>query len=154
MISNLGAGFDASIQATGKVRKNQIGFSLISLSLLPIIFVLYKLGLPPYINVIVMVFLTILTLLFQIYIMKELTGFQIKEYTKQTIVPSLTSTICICVILFPNRWVMPNRMVATIFFLSISVVLTIFTTYLFGMNKTEKTIIYNFIKIKVLKKIQ
>lgn len=154
MISNLGAGFDASIQATGKVRKNQIGFSLISLSLLPIIFVLYKLGLPPYINVIVMVFLTILTLLFQIYIMKELTGFQIKEYTKQTIVPSLTSTICICVILFPIRWVMPHRMVATIFFLSISVVLTIFTTYLFGMNKTEKTIIYNFIIIKVLKKIQ
>lgn len=67
MVSNLGAGFDAIIQATGKVRKNQIGYSIINLALLPIIYVLYKIGLPPYVNVIVMVFLTLFTLLFQIY---------------------------------------------------------------------------------------
>ena len=42
MISNLGAGFDACIQATGNIRKNQIGYSIINLTTLPLIYILYS----------------------------------------------------------------------------------------------------------------
>lgn len=72
MITNLSAGFDASIQATGKVKKNQIGYSLINFSLIPLMFIFYRLGMPPYTNVIIMVGLALLTLVFQCWIMSEL----------------------------------------------------------------------------------
>ena len=153
MVSNLGAGFDASIQATGKVKKNQMGYSLIGLSLLPIIFILYKLGCPPYINVIVMVLLTIATLVFQIYIMKELTSFSISEYIKQTLIPSLSSTAAVVLMLLPIRYFFPHTMVATFLFLGVSVVFTVLTIFYFGMNKNEQTIIKNLIRTKVLKKV-
>lgn len=152
MINNLGAGFDASIQATGKVRKNQIGYSLIGLALLPIIFMLYKFGFPPYINVIVMVLLTIATLIFQIYIMNGLTNFNMSEYIKNTLIPSLTSTSVTVLILLPVRYVCPHTTIFTFFFLTVSVLLTVLSVFFFGMNKNEQIIIRNLIRTRVLRK--
>lgn len=151
MVSNLGAGFDASIQATGKIRKNQIGYSLIGLSILPIIFILYKLGFPPYVNVIVMVLLTIATLIFQIFIMKELTNFKIYEYVYQTIFPSLNSTFIAVLILVPFKFIWPNNSVYSFFFIFLSVIVTIITIFFLGMSKKERGLVRNFISNKINK---
>lgn len=151
MVSNLGAGFDASIQATGKIRKNQIGYSLIGLSLLPILLILYKLGFPPYVNVIVMVLLTIATLIFQIFIMKELTNFKIHEYVYQTIFPSLKSTFIAVLILVPFKFIWPNNSVYSLFFIILSVIVTIITIFFLGMSKKERGLVRNFISKKIYK---
>ena len=151
MVGNLGAGFDASIQATGKIRKNQIGYSLIGLSILPIIFILYKLGFPPYVNVIVMVLLTIATLIFQIFIMKELTNFKIYEYVYQTIFPSLNSTFIAVLILVPFKFIWPNNSVYSFFFIFLSVIVTIITIFFLGMSKKERGLVRNFISNKINK---
>ncbi len=151
MVSNLGAGFDASIQATGKVRKNQIGYSLINLSLLPIIFLLYKMGLPPYINVIVMVLLTICTLVFQIHIMTRLTSFSLSEYYKRTLLPSLMSTLLSFAPLVPVRLVFIHSYMGTFIFLIIAAIWTMFSIYIAGMNKREKELIILFVSSKICK---
>lgn len=143
MISNLSAGFDASIQATGKVRKNQIGYSLVNLALLPIVFILYKVGFPPYINVVVMAVLTIITLVFQIYIMTELTAFKVKEYFKITVVPSLLSTILILLPLVPLRLLFIHKSFDTFVYIVIAVVWTCFSIYFWGILQSEKLIIRN-----------
>jgi len=154
MVSNLGAGFDATIQATGKIRKNQIGYSLIGLSLLPIIFVLYKLGFPPYINVIVMVFLTFLTLVFQFYILKELTSFEISEYLKQTISPCLSSTMTICLVLSLMKLIIPHDSVlSSLLFLVFCVLLTVTTIYYLGLNCREKSLVVDWVSSIFIKKV-
>lgn len=150
MVSNLGAGFDASIQATGKVRKNQIGYSLIGLVLLPIIFILYKIGFPPYINVIVMVLLTIVTLVFQIFLMKELTSFKITDYIQQTLIPSLKSTVGVVFILLPIKYICPHDMTYSCLFLVFSAIVTVLTIFFFGMNRGERMVIRNIFFDKVL----
>lgn len=152
MVSNLGAGFDASIQATGKVRKNQIGYSLINLALLPIIWVLYKEGFPPYINVIVMVFLTLCTLIFQIGIMAELTSFKVKEYLKLTIKPSLLSTLVAITPLALVRLLFRHSLWATLIFLSIAVPWTCASIYIAGISKSEKQLIDGFVRNKIFKR--
>ena len=154
MISNLSAGFDASIQATGKVRKNQIGYSLINLVLLPIVFILYKVGFPPYINVVVMVVLTIITLVFQIYIMTELTAFKVKEYLKITIVPSLLSTILALLPLVPLRMLFIDKSFATIVYIVIAVMWTCFSIYFFGILQSEKLIIRNIVNYTIRNKLK
>lgn len=151
MVSNLGAGFDASIQATGKIRKNQIGYSVIGLSILPCIFILYKLGFPPYINVIVMLLLTIVTLVFQIIIMKELTNFKTYDYIRQTLFPSLKSTFIAFLILVPVKYIWPQNSISSFFFILFSVIVTVITIISFGMTKKEISLVGNYIKKKVFK---
>ncbi len=143
MISNLGAGFDASIQATGKLKKNQIGYSIINLSLLPIIFVMYKIGLPPYINVIIMALLTLLTLIFQIGIMKELTNFSVKTYIDITIKPALSSTLLSLIVLLPLSFLYPHNILGTIIFLMVGIIWTVISIFLIGINKNEKMALKN-----------
>lgn len=93
LVACLNSGFDALIQASGKIRKNQIGYSLINISLIPIIYVLYKLGCPCYVNVLVMIALSAATILFQCYIMKGISKFQIRAYLQATILPSVLTAI-------------------------------------------------------------
>ena len=152
MVSNLGAGFDASIQATGKIRKNQIGYSIINLSLLPIIYILYKLEAPPYVNVICMVILTFVVLVFQVYIMMELTSFNLSKYIKQTILPSLTSTIIAIIPLLLIKSMIPASTTAQLVLFAVAFIWTCTSIIIFGLNNGEKNIIITTIKRR-LKKI-
>ena len=147
MISNLGAGFDASIQSTGKIRKNQIGYSLINLALLPIVFVLYKLGFPPYVNVICMALLSIVTLVFQIGIMKDLTKFSVKTYIRTTIEPSFLSTILTLLPLLLIKLILPDSTLMTILYITISFGWSVLSIYFAGLDVNEKGIISNKIKL-------
>jgi O-antigen/teichoic acid export membrane protein len=147
MISNLGAGFDASIQSTGKIRKNQIGYSLINLALLPLVFVLYKLGFPPYVNVICMALLSIITLVFQIGIMMDLTKFSLKTYINTTIKPSFLSTILSVLPLLLIKVTLPDSIIITVLYITISFGWTLVSIYVAGLDINEKEIISNKIKL-------
>lgn len=148
LVSNLGAGFDASIQATGKIRKNQIGYCLINLSLLPIMYIMYKMGFPAYVNVVVMVLLSIITVIFQCHIMATISSFSLKEYFRLTIMPSLKVVIGSAPALYVFHFFIPQGNIATMLFMTGGVVWTLTAVYLWGTNEEEKNIIKKlFIKL-------
>ena len=145
MVENLGSGFNASIQASGNIRKNQIGYSVINLSLIPIIFILYKMGLPPYINAIVMIFLTFCTLIFQCFIMKGLTSFSFQTYFKVTVLPALKTvalafipSYIITMFFGTNTW-------AIVVNLAIVLIWTVFSIFVTGTKKSEKEAVLGYI---------
>jgi len=151
MIGNLRTGFDASIQATGKIRLNQIGYSVINLSLLPIMFIAYKLGFPPYANVIIMIVLTIVTVSFQCWIMRTLTGFKYSEYIYGTVLPALYSTVLTFVpLLLLDYFSTPNLSFLTIIKVGVGILWAIISVYLCGINSREKVVIHKIVG-KVLK---
>jgi O-antigen/teichoic acid export membrane protein len=138
LIACLNSGFDALIQASGKIRKNQVGYSIINISLLPIIYILYKAGSPCYINVYVMLFLTSLTIIFQGYILKGLSNFSTKEYFRMTVYPCLkvllVSSIILCLIFInPSNGIMP-----LIYNTIISFAWVFAMAYVVGLDKNEK----------------
>lgn len=138
MVSNLGSGFDASIQASGKIRKNQIGYTIINLSLIPIIYALYYWGLPPYTNAIVMIFLTLSTVSFQCYIMKCITSFSYERYLKATILPAfVTSVVAFTPAIVISEFF--DRSTSSVI-INLIVVLgwTIFSIYFVGIKKSER----------------
>lgn len=151
LIAGLGAGFDASIQASGKVKKNQIGYTIINLSIIPIVYILYRIGLPAYMNVVVGVILTIITLFFQAYIMHELTEFNYKEYWIKTILPSIYTTMVAFIPMFGIRLIIGDSVSTVLCFALGSVVWTSVVVYLLGMNKREKEGVISFIKNKIVK---
>ena len=155
LISNFGAGFDASIQATGKVRKNQIGYSLINLALLPAMYIAYKLfGAPVYANMIIMIVCTIITLLFQIYIMRQLTSFDLKIYLGQTVVPCLASIALAIVPLYYIRDWFGDSISSFVAFCTISEVYIGSVIFLVGLKKNERHMLWNYFDKKVLKRFK
>lgn len=151
MVTNLNAGFDASIQASGRIKNNQIGYCLINLSLLPILYILYSIGFPPYINVIIMIFCSVIFLVFQCTIMKKISAFSISNYIKVTLLPSLLTTVlAICPLFFIYRWAnqcVSNTIIAAI----LCVIWTTTSIYILGFNSSEKTLIKNFVLSKIIK---
>lgn len=150
MISNLSSGFDASIQATGKIKAYQIGYSVIYLSLLPIIYVAYKLGAPVYANVIVNVVLTFVVLLFQIYMMMRLTKFSLKEYWKDTLWPSLLTTFVAIIPLLLVRLFQPEgSMSFEIVFFVLSLCWGALCTFVLGLSRKERGLLLIFVRAKL-----
>ena len=152
LISNLGAGFDASIQATGRIRKNQIGYTLINLVLLPAMYIAYKLGAPVYANMIIMIICTIITLLFQIYIMRQLTNFDLKIYIGQTVIPCMASIALTILPWYYVRDLFGESIPSFIAFCTISEVYIVFVILFAGLKKNERHMLWNYFDKKVLKR--
>lgn len=148
MVSNLGSGFDASIQASGKIRKVQIGYSIINLSIIPIVYFLYKFGMPAYTSVIVGVFLTAFTIIFEATIMREQTGFTYRDYLKKTILPTLYSTLLSFIPMIGFRILFIDRM-NSIWLIIISVLWTSFITFFVGININERDGVLSYLKHKI-----
>lgn len=149
MISNLRSGFDASIQATGKIKKNQIGYTIINLSIIPIVYILYIIGLPAYINVIVAVILTIVTVIFQAFIMRELTNFTFREYWEKTLYLSILATIFAIVPMLILRNYIADNVYMIMGFALIATIWSCIAVLFSGINLSEREKIFSFIKKKV-----
>ncbi len=148
-VTVLGSGFDPCIQSTGNIRNNEIGYGLINLALLPIIYILYKMGSPAYVNVIIMPFLTILTRVFQIFILKRQTEFNVKQYVRFSLVPSILTLIIaiIPLVLLRSHW--GSGSFNTIMFVALSGLWTCFVVWIIGLNRREREQIIGFVKKKV-----
>lgn len=149
MISNLRSGFDASIQATGKIKKNQIGYTIINLSIIPIVYILYIIGLPAYINVIVAVILTIVTVIFQAFIMRELTAFTFRDYWAKTLFPSLITSLCAFVPLILLRFYINDNSYFVCVFIITAIIWSVISIFLFGITKNERVQIILYVNKKL-----
>ena len=145
----LGSGFDPCIQSTGNIRNNEIGYGLINLTLLPIIYILYKLGSPPYVNVVVAPILSLATRSFQILILKKQTDFQFARYLNDSIVPSFVTLIVAIIPLYCMRIVIGHSLLQTLFFVVIAGVWTSLAVWMVGIKENERRMLLSFIKTKL-----
>ena len=143
LIWTLSAGFDSCIQATGNIKENQIGYCIINLSILPVTYVLFKIGFPPYTNLVVMIILTLVTLLFQCYIMNKISVFNIFIYSRVVLLPAF---ITACVVFIPLYILSSIISVNVLVSLPISLVWTVVCVYVFGLSKHERELIILLVK--------
>lgn len=108
-------------------------------------------GCPPYANVIVLPFLSLLTRIFQIYIMKRQTDFKFTTYFKKSIVPSFSTLIVAVIPLFALRLLWGHSIMQTIEIIIIGVCWTAFSIWLVGIKKDEKQMLLFFLRTKLTK---
>lgn len=152
LINCLSSGFDASIQASGKVKKNQIGYSLLNISLLPIVWIMYYMGLPVYSNVLAMILITILTVIFQCWIMQGQSLFKYRDYWNKTIRPSLYVTVLSVLPLMMLRLLLGTGIVSCVIFIGASIMWTSLSVYMVGLSNVEKHKIKEMVINKINKK--
>lgn len=152
LVGCVSSGFDASIQATGKVRKNQIGYSVINLLLLPIVWVMYSFGMPPYSNVIAMICLTVITVVFQCWIMRGITSFRFCDYFVYTLRPSFFVLCLSLVPLYCLRQVIGSGLLWCIGFILLSTLWIGVGILLVGLTKGERVKITQFVMNKIVER--
>lgn len=149
LVSNLGAGMTACIQATGKIRTNQVGYSVINLSILPVIFILYGIGAPIYCNVIVMIALTFITTVFQIYLMTKLTVFEVGRYVRCSLVPSLAAVTLCCILTAALRGLIPcDTVISTLTFCAISAIVMAVCACFIGLSSRERKTVAGLLRLR------
>jgi O-antigen/teichoic acid export membrane protein len=153
LVSSLESGFDATIDATGNIRKTKTVFSLLFLSTLPLVYVLYKLNFPPYTIAFLAIIGEIIFLIVQTRILTALTNFKTADYFSKTIMPVALVTVLIIPQYF-LRFVFGEGIFNLFGITLVSLILTIITIYIVGLNKEEKTTIQtNVVKIPIIKRV-
>ncbi len=153
LICCLESGFDAAIDSTGNIKKTKIYFNIITISTLPIIYVLYYFGFPPFTLTIVAIVAEIVFLNVQLKILQNLLNLNIQHYFRKTIIP-VGNVVAITLPQIYLRTLIDQSFLSTIIFSSISVILTFFTILFFGLNSKERSVVLvqlNNIKQKYIK---
>lgn len=146
LIRCLGAGFDSSIQATGKIKPFQIFYSIAYIMVLPISFLLYTLHSPVYIILICTIISAICILIFQIIYLSKITKFDPYFYLKNTVLKCFYVTL-LSLPLLGFSFINCNSLLVFFISSSISLICLLINIYYFGCNKKEKIIIKKVIKI-------
>lgn len=149
MVGNLKSGFDASIQATGKIKKNQIGYTFINLSIIPIVYFLYAIGLPAYMNAFAAIILNVATIVYQAFIMRELTTFTFRDYLNKTLYPSFIATICAFVPMLFLRCYLGENVYIVVSFALVATIWSCIAVFFCGINKNERERAFSFINKKM-----
>lgn len=136
-----------AIQATGNIKKFQIGISVLMLLELPMAYILLYLGYPPY-SVMYPTLLTYtIAIFFRFYLIKRMIpSYSFRYYIFHILVP--------CSIVFLLCWItchhicqyFETNFIAIVQTSLISITTTLIIVFLFGMNKYERMFIMKYIK--------
>lgn len=145
MIDCIAASLTTTAHATGKIKKFQLVTGCLFLSILPISYVLLKLGNPPQITHYVNIVISIIVLVLQVYMVSRLVSFSKIDFTKQVIVPIITVSIVASVLPIIIYMNLDNKLIRFVIVCVVSMLSTLITIYFVGMNVKERQYIARFI---------
>ncbi len=134
-----------SIFATGIIKRYQLVVSAVYFSDLIIVYILFKLGYPPVTCMIVKAAISFLVIFVRLFFTgKEVEGFSRLKYCRFALTPCFLSaliTIVLSMPLFIMVTAVWQKIVVTLF----AIIVSIISTYLIGLNKTERKSVKEFI---------
>lgn len=150
MIMTLSTSLYTLAIATGDIKNYQIVVGSLSISCFFITYVLYRLGSPVEVAYYVSMAVNILILFARIFIVSGLTGISINLFLslvlKRVLIVSLAVLIGAysCSFLFPQE-----TLLDAILSVLLSILVVLFSIYFFGLSKSEKSYLLNYIKAKM-----
>lgn len=137
------------VHATGIVRKYQMFVGVFTLFTLPITYLLFKFGYPPYVAFVVLIIIYVLAYIPRLIIVRNQLNISINEYITQVI--AKTMLVSAMSVLLPSLVIYSMdigliRMIVTTLVSLVSILLTI---YIFGINKEERIVAISFLKNKI-----
>lgn len=123
----------AIVHATGKMKTFQIVNGFLSLIIVPIVYVLFKIGCPPVSAFYVTLTVSLLILLARMIIMKKLVAFSIKNYLMKVMLYCFVVVLCSIMLSFVTQLFVQNEIVNLILYSLIAIIAVL----LFGIKKSE-----------------
>ncbi len=137
-----------SVKATGKIKTYEVVVGGLMIMILPISYVVLKLGYPPYAVFIVHLFIEIIAQVFRVWITKRLIGFSIKQFFNSVILRiMLVSVIAVTIPLLVHNS-LDNSIISFIIVCVTSILFTCLVILIFGLTQGERNMIFG--KIRML----
>ena len=129
-----------AIGATGKVERYQVWVSLILLIEIPIVYLLFKLGMNPVWAFVVNLTISIIAYLYRLVYIRKYVNYELKVYFRTVISPCIkVSILSIPVPIILNY--LCASIPTIIMSIFCSVIISCMTIYLIGLNKSEKNFV-------------
>jgi len=140
-----------SAQASGKIKVYQSVVGGLLLFILPISYLLLKLGLPPQTTLCVSISISIIALFTRLMIIRNLISLSIKEFLKSVLVPILLVSVLSIVFPFIIKLSL-NQEILRFFSVCISSVISVtITIYFLGLKKEERFFMKNKVRLFTIK---
>lgn len=151
LINSLENPLTALVQATGNIRKYEVFVGAITLLVLPISYILYKLGFSPEIAYYIQIGLCIIALFVRLYILRELFSFKVSLYLNKVLFIILLVLIVAIIPPLVISFLWDDNTWFNFIMISIICVLSVLcSVYFIGLESSEK----KWMKEFILKKIQ
>ncbi len=137
IIESLSSGIPAVIQATGKIKFFMLIIGLISLLGLPVAYILFKLGYPPYTILVIYVVTAIANIVVGQILLKYIINFNVLLFLKTSYL-KVFYVFCIIAPLFFIRDIFPTGLARFILFSIFAVGWLLLAIYFAGLEKKEK----------------
>ena len=129
------------IHATGKVKTYQMVYSVLITSILPISWVVLKLGGNPSSVFVVSLMMTIINQIVSLFIVRKVFEYSIKEYVKAVIIPCAIISVLLPIVPFLITKYMETSFLRLAVVCALDIILTIAISYAFALNSSEKNMV-------------
>ena len=138
------------IQANGSIKKYTIYVESITILNIPICWILFKLGFPPFVLFVVMILLCIFAHVMRLIHLKAASAsFSYKKYAISFVAPSIIITLVATISAGIIYLQMSESLERTLLIFTISPIVTILAIYRIGIDTREKNMIKNIVKQKL-----
>lgn len=151
LLKQLTIGAYAAIQSTGKIKYYQISTGVIYLMNVPISWVVLKMGYPPHVAILCMLFIEFIVMFVSMYYWKMICGVQYSDMYKSVIIRILVPTVVgISISLLLRTFIPDSSMLLNLMvFIPIWFLLYAILIFYLGIERNEKRIIID--KLLILK---
>ena len=145
ILSSLNTPLSQVVHATGKMRNYQMGTSVIICAILPIAWVVLKLGGDPTSVYVVSIIMTIINQGVCMILLKRVFPYSIREYLKEVIWPCLLVSVISTVLPLGLHFLLPSSFFRLIIVAITGVGSTALVSYYMAMNHTERQLVSDYI---------
>ena len=138
LFSSFNPAFTQVTHASGKLKKFQIITSIISLSVLPVSYVILKMGAEAYSVFIVSIVLTIISAFACMFLVKQVFRYSIRDYCFKVLLPALIITILSPIVPILISVLMPQSFIRLCIVIISSVICTCLWSYVILLDYKEK----------------
>lgn len=146
IISSMNTPLSQVVHATGKMKRYQVGTSLIICSILPVSYFFLKIGYSPVSTFIVSIVISIINQFVCLFLLRSIFPYSIRLYCRNVIVPCLLLIIITPILPYLIHCFLPEGLLRLLCVIFISVVLTSILAYFVVLNQDEKMILMDYIR--------
>lgn len=151
LITVLSTPLTTIILATGKIKKNALVIGGLRLAILPLSYIVLKLGYAPYSIYFVMIAIDFLSIFTRLWILRGISGVKMMGYFREVFQYIIVVSLLSIVINYSLCKVFDDRLLDLIVYTFISIFLNLVVTFFVGFTSSERKNLSNYIKHKIIK---
>ena len=139
-----------ALLSTGKIKKYQLMAGGVNLLNLPLSYLVLRMGYEPYITLFVAIIIALCCLCIRLYLLNQMLSFPIGKYLKNVVSNILIVALVAAVVPVLLKKEIEENIVTVFINISVCFVSTIISVYFIGCTKSERNLVRNIIRSKIL----